>query len=120
MPYYVLAEVLAPLFQALAILILPFAAFAGLLRPVECLQMLAIVAFGCAVFTGASVLLQDRYMRPYSTRDLAYLMMLAPWDLVLYRPIIFWAQCKGTVDFLLGDRRWNKFERNRRVSSLGM
>jgi hypothetical protein len=59
-------------------------------------------------------------MRPYSTRDLAYLMMLAPWDLVLYRPIIFWAQCKGTVDFLLGDRRWNKFERNRRVSSLGM
>jgi hypothetical protein len=41
--------------------------------------------------------------------------MLAPLDLFVYRPFIFWAQCKGTIDFLLGDRRWNKFERNPRT-----
>ena len=59
-------------------------------------------------------MLQDRYGRTFTASDLAYLLLLAPADLFLYRPFIFWAQCKGTVDFLLGDRRWNKFERNRR------
>ena len=114
MPYYVLAEVLAPVFQVLAVAIVPFAAYSGQLRPFECLQMLLIVALGSAAFTCAAVLLQDRYGRTYAASDLAYLLLLAPADLFLYRPIIFWAQCKGTVDFLLGDRRWNKFERNRR------
>jgi cellulose synthase/poly-beta-1,6-N-acetylglucosamine synthase-like glycosyltransferase len=114
MPYYVLAEVLAPVFQVLAVLIVPLAAYSGLLRPLECLQMLLIVALGSAAFTCAAVLVQDRYSRTFAAGDLAYLLLLAPADLFLYRPFIFWAQCKGTIDFLLGDRRWNKFERNRR------
>jgi cellulose synthase/poly-beta-1,6-N-acetylglucosamine synthase-like glycosyltransferase len=115
MPYYVFAEVLAPIVQVLAVLLIPVAAYAGLLRPVECLEMIGIVALGSAVFTCAAVLLQDRYRRAFAVGDLAYLLMLAPWDLFVYRPFIFWAQCKGTIDFLLGDRRWNKFERNPRT-----
>jgi cellulose synthase/poly-beta-1,6-N-acetylglucosamine synthase-like glycosyltransferase len=115
MPYYVLAEVLAPVFQALAVLILPLAAYAGVLRPVECAQMLLIVALASAVLTCAAVLVQDRCLRSFAIGDLAYLLLLAPFDLFLYRPFIFWAQCKGTIDFLHGDRRWNKFERNARA-----
>jgi cellulose synthase/poly-beta-1,6-N-acetylglucosamine synthase-like glycosyltransferase len=115
MPYYLFAEVLAPIFQVLALLILPVAAYAGLLEPVECLQMLAVVALGSAAFTCAAVLLQDRYRRTFAVGDLAYLLMLAPLELFVYRPLIVWAQCKGTIDFLLGDRRWNKFERNPRA-----
>ena len=115
MPYYLFAEVLAPVFQVLAVLLIPIAAYAGMLRSVECLQMLGVVALGGAAFTCAAVLLQDRYRRSFAVGDLAYLLMLAPWDLFLYRPFIFWAQCKGTIDFLLGDRRWNKFERNPRT-----
>jgi poly-beta-1,6-N-acetyl-D-glucosamine synthase len=117
MPYYVLAEVWAPFFQMLAILLIPIAAYAGVLRPVECLQMLAIVAFGSAIFTCAAVLLQDRYVRTFTVADLAYLLMVAPWDLFVYRPFIFWAQCKGTIDFFFGDRSWNKFERNPRQTN---
>jgi poly-beta-1,6-N-acetyl-D-glucosamine synthase len=115
MPYYLVGEVLAPVFQVLAVLLIPVAAYAGVLRPLECLQMLLIVALGSAAFTCAAVLLQDRYMRTYTAGDLAYLVFLAPFDLFVYRPLIFWAQCKGTIDFLRGDRRWNKFERNART-----
>ena len=115
MPYYLFAEVLAPVFQALAVLLIPIAAYAGVLRPVECLQMLVVVALGSAAFTCAAVLLQDRHRRAFAVGDLAYLLVLAPLDLFVYRPFIVWAQCKGTIDFLLGDRRWNKFERNPRT-----
>jgi hypothetical protein len=94
--------------------LVPLAAYCGLLRPFECLQMLLVVALGSAAFTCAAVLVQDRYCRTFAASDLAYLLLLAPTDLFIYRPFIFWAQCKGTIDFLLGDRRWNKFERNRR------
>jgi poly-beta-1,6-N-acetyl-D-glucosamine synthase len=115
MPYYVGAEVLAPFFQLLAILTVPLAAAAGLLDWGEFLQMLAIVALGNGAFTAAAILVQDRHLRTFAAADLAYMLVLAPLELVVYRPLIVWAQCKGTFDFLRGDRRWNKFERNRRT-----
>jgi hypothetical protein len=48
----------------------------------------------------------------YRPRDLAWLLLLAPFDLVLYRPFIFWARFKGTWGFLRGDKSWERFERN--------
>ena len=44
------------------------------------------------------------------------MIVLAPLEFFFYRPIVMFAQLKGSVDFLLGDRRWNKFERNSRDS----
>jgi hypothetical protein len=41
-------------------------------------------------------------------------MVLGLMDLVAYRPILIFAQAKGTLDFLRGDKSWNKFERNDR------
>jgi biofilm PGA synthesis N-glycosyltransferase PgaC len=114
MPYYVLAEVLAPFFQALAIATIPLAAAAGLLRWDEFWKLLAILAFGSAIFTNAAILLQDRNLRSFPASDLPFLIAIAPLDLVLYRPFIFYAQVKGVVDFLRGDRKWHKFARNRR------
>ena len=43
-------------------------------------------------------------------------LMLAPLDLVLYRPIIVWARLKGTWGYLRGDKAWHKFERNVRAA----
>ena len=44
-------------------------------------------------------------------------MLLGPLDLFIYRPILFYAQAKGFVDFLRGDKSWHKFKRNRREAS---
>jgi ribosomal protein L20A (L18A) len=43
------------------------------------------------------------------------MLLLAPLDLVLYRPVIVWARLKGTWRFLRGDKAWHKFERNVRA-----
>ncbi len=47
-------------------------------------------------------------------RDLLHLMGLGVTDLFLYRPVLMYAQARGLVDFLRGDKEWHKFERNRR------
>jgi len=114
MPYYVLVEVFAPVFQVLALISVPLAAAAGLLRWEDFVRILIIIAFGGALFTNLALLLQERSMRRFAMRDLPYIILLAPLELILYRPVIFYAQFKGAIDFLRGDRRWHKFQRNRR------
>jgi hypothetical protein len=46
--------------------------------------------------------------------DRPYLILLSPLELLLYRPVIFYAQFKGVFGFLRSDRGWHKFQRNRR------
>jgi cellulose synthase/poly-beta-1,6-N-acetylglucosamine synthase-like glycosyltransferase len=114
MPYYLLAEVFSPLFQVLALATIPLAALTGLLAWDEFWRFVVIIAFGAALFTNVSILVQERTMRRFAARDLPYLIAMTPLELLLYRPIIFYAQFKGFVDFVRGDRGWHKFERNRR------
>ena len=63
--------------------------------------------------TAGAIYFDDMQSRllPRSATLLA-LLLLAPLDLVLYRPIILWARIKGSWGFLRGDKSWNKFERN--------
>jgi poly-beta-1,6-N-acetyl-D-glucosamine synthase len=63
------------------------------------------------------VLMEDRTTRSYRIRDLLRLQLIAPLDLVLYRPLHVWARVRGTIDFLRGRRDWDKFERNRRPAA---
>ena len=112
MPYYLVGEVLAPLFQLAAVVSIPLAAAAGLLEWGELARMVVIIALGLGMFTSVAIALHDQVTRPFAPRDLAYMLLLAPVELFLYRPIIFYAHWKGTLDFLRGERRWDKFERN--------
>ena len=114
MSYYVIAEVLAPLFQVVAVVAIPLAAVAGVLQLGEFVRVLALLALGGAIFTCAAFLLEERARHTFSARDLAYMVALSPFELLFYRPVIMFAQLKGTIDFFLGDRRWNKIERNAR------
>jgi len=114
-PYYVLVEVLAPVFQVIAVVTMPLAWWLGVLSPVEMFLFLLTVAFANGVFTNIAVMLHDRSARSIAPRDLAWLMLLGPLDLFWYRPILFWAQAKGLVDFFRGDKAWHKFERNVRA-----
>ena len=78
--------------------------------------VVAAMAFTTAALTAAALLLDDLQSRLYRKRDLARLLVFAPLDLVLYRPIMFWARLKGSWRFLRGDKGWYKFERNVRAT----
>jgi len=111
-PFYLVTEVLAPAVEVLAVVSLGLSLALGLFSPSTFALMLAAIAFMNASLTACAILLDDVQSRTYRTRDLARLLLLAPLDLFLYRPIIFWARLKGSWRFLRGDKEWHKFERN--------
>ena len=113
-PFYLITEVLAPVFELLAAASLILSVALGLFEPRTFVLMLVAIAFTNAALTASAVLFDDLQSRMYRKRDLARLLLLAPLDLVLYRPIIFWARVKGSWRFLRGDKAWHKFERNTR------
>jgi cellulose synthase/poly-beta-1,6-N-acetylglucosamine synthase-like glycosyltransferase len=114
MPFYLVSEVVAPVFEVLSVLALVTAASTGLLDWTAAVYVGGIVAFGTGLVTASAVLISDLAERVLPKRRLAALALLAPLELVLYRPALVWARLLGTIRFLRGDRRWNKFERNSR------
>lgn len=113
-PYYVLFECLAPVFQLLALVSLIVAIVYGMLGWPAYLAFVGMMAFGTALPTTLAVLLHDRGYRDYSVGDLIGMLVLGPFDLLIYRPILAWAGMRGTWEFLRREKRWNKFERNPR------
>jgi cellulose synthase/poly-beta-1,6-N-acetylglucosamine synthase-like glycosyltransferase len=114
MPYYVLAEVTAPVFQLLALVAIPLAVLGGVLDWSTFTRGVIVIAIGSAILTNTAILVQDRALQSFAVQDLPYMIVLAPLELFLYRPLMFWAQMRGTFDFLRGERGWHKFARNQR------
>ena len=115
LPFYVVTEVLAPLFEVLALVATLVGIWSGALSWLELALVLGVLSVGTAVLSSISVLLEDRTARAYRLRDVVKLQLIAPLDLFLYRPLHVWARVRGTIDFLRGRRDWDKFERNRRA-----
>jgi poly-beta-1,6-N-acetyl-D-glucosamine synthase len=115
-PYYLLTEVVSPAIEVIALATLGVAVVVGLFEPATFAVVLAAVAFVNAALTAGAILLDDVQSRLYRKRDLARLLLYAPFELVLYRPIIFWAKVKGSWGFLRGDKTWDRFERNVRAA----
>ena len=116
-PFYLVTEVLAPAIEVLAIVSLPIAIALGVFDPLVFGVMVVAIAFLNAALTACAILLDDLQSRTYRPRDLLRLLLLAPLDLVLYRPIIVWARLKGSWRVLRGDKAWHKFERNVRAEA---
>jgi cellulose synthase/poly-beta-1,6-N-acetylglucosamine synthase-like glycosyltransferase len=116
-PFFVLSEVIAPVFELLALLALAASVALQALDVEPALLTLAALALMNGLMTSAAVLLEDRTSRAYPLRDLVRLILLGPLDLVIYRPFIVWARLKGTWRYLRGDQGWHKFERNARPAS---
>lgn len=114
-PFYLLTEVLAPAVELLALLSLPLAFALGVFDLPSFLVLVGALGFLTASLSATAILLDDVHSRTYRRRDLAWLLLLAPFDIVLYRPILFWARFKGTWRFLRGDKSWDRFERNVRA-----
>jgi cellulose synthase/poly-beta-1,6-N-acetylglucosamine synthase-like glycosyltransferase len=117
MTYYVVGEILAPVFQGLSVVVIVLGAASGLLSVLDFVQSLVILAFAGGLLTNYSILMRERHSRTFRGSDLYYLILLTPLELVLYRPILFWAQFKGMIDFFRGERGWNKFARNARTAT---
>lgn len=116
-PFYLVTEVLAPAIELLAVVSVVLSVALGVFEPRSFFVMLAAIAFTNAALTACAILSDDLQSRMYRKRDLARLLLLAPLDLFLYRPIIFWARVKGSWRFLRGDKAWHKFERNVRAEA---
>jgi cellulose synthase/poly-beta-1,6-N-acetylglucosamine synthase-like glycosyltransferase len=114
-PFYLLTEVLAPAFELLGLLALAGAIALGLFQPLTFLAMVAAIAFANAALTASAIYFEDLQSRSYRKRDLLALLLYAPLDFVVYRPIILWSRLKGSWRFLRRDKSWNKFERNVRA-----
>jgi poly-beta-1,6-N-acetyl-D-glucosamine synthase len=114
-PFYLLTEVLSPAIELLAITSLVAAAALGIFDLQVFLVVVAAMAFVNAALTAGAILLDDVQSRLYRVRDLVRLLFWAPFDLVLYRPIMAWARFKGSWRFLRGDHSWERFERNVRA-----
>jgi cellulose synthase/poly-beta-1,6-N-acetylglucosamine synthase-like glycosyltransferase len=116
-PFFLVSEVLAPVFEVLALLGIIGGLAVGSFPLAPALLMLAAITFANSIFVTAAVLLEDRTSRAYAIRDLLKLIVLGPLDLLVYRPLIVFARAKGTWRFLRRDTGWHKFERNARAAS---
>ena len=115
-PFYLLTEVVSPAIELIALATLAVAVVLGLFDPATFAVVLAAVAFVNAALTAGAILLDDLQSRLYRKRDLARILLFAPFELVLYRPVIFWSRVKGSWGYLRGDHSWNRFERNVRAT----
>jgi biofilm PGA synthesis N-glycosyltransferase PgaC len=113
-PFFLVSEVVAPVFELLALLGIVGGFATGAFPLTSALLMLAAISFANGIFATAAVLLEDRTSRAYGLRDLLWLIGLGLVELILYRPLIVIARAKGTGRFLRRDTGWHKFERNTR------
>lgn len=116
MPFYLFSEVLAPIFELAALVSLVAALAFGVFDWTTFLLTLGVITFANGALTAVAILADDLQSRLYRVGDVARLLVLAPLDLFVYRPILVWARLKGTWRFLRGDKGWYKFERNARAA----
>jgi poly-beta-1,6-N-acetyl-D-glucosamine synthase len=116
-PFFLLSEAFAPLLELAGALTLTVAVALGIFDWQPFVTFLLLMTFANALLTSAGVWLDDAFNRTYRPKDLARLLLLSPFELVLYRPIMTWARFKGTIGFLRRDRSWAKFERNDRAGT---
>ena len=112
MPFYLVSEIIAPIFELATVVIIGLGVATGLIQWDVMLWTAVLIAMVNGVFNAGAILGVDRQARDYKVSALLALLLIAPLELVVYRPIMSWARLKGTVRFLRGDKDWHKFDRN--------
>ncbi len=115
-PYILLSECLAPLMQMFVLIVLGLAVAFRLLHWTEFLSLVGIQVFTLGIMSTMSLWMNDWSFRCYRLTDIVRLILIAPLDLLCYRPILAYAHAKGLVQFLRGDKSWDRFERNARTA----
>ena len=117
MPFYLLSEIVAPVFELTAIATLFAGAATGLVDWWHFVFVTAAITLVNSAFNAGALLMSDLNSPVYRLGGMLRLLALMPLEMLVYRPIMAWARVKGTWRFLRGDRAWHKFERNVRVEA---
>lgn len=119
-PYCIFSEVLAPFIEVIALATLAVAAILGAVNWPDYGLVVGVMSLAVATLTVSAIRLEDAGTRSYRFADLAWLIVLSPLELVVYRPILFWAHLRGAYGFFRGDKRWDRFQRNLREAPSGV
>jgi len=117
MPFYLVSEIVAPVFELLAVWTLVAGAATGLVDWWLAGAVVLAITFVNSLFSTGSLLIADLETGAYRTSALIRVLALMPLEILVYRPIASWARVKGTWRFLRGDKAWHKFERNARAEA---
>ena len=112
MPCFLVTEILGPFFELAAFVIVGIGIARGIVAWDVLVWTTALVAALNASLNAGAILADDRQSRSYRVSTLVFLSLLAPVELVVYRPIMSCARVIGTVRYLRGDKGWHSFDRN--------
>jgi cellulose synthase/poly-beta-1,6-N-acetylglucosamine synthase-like glycosyltransferase len=112
-PYFFLYESLGVFFETASLIVLFLGTVLGRLRVEDFLLITLIMLLYYTITALVSLLIFDKNQRLFSLKDMAKLSALSFLEFFGYRQIILTARIMGTIAFFKGDKRWDKFERNR-------
>ena len=96
-PYYLVSEILAPVFEVVAMGTLLAGGVGGLIDWREFAVLTLLVTFANSALTTGALLILDLEARAYRASGVARLLGLMPLEMVVYRPIMAWARAQGDV-----------------------
>jgi hypothetical protein len=112
MPYFVFAEMLAPVVEALGLVLTIVGTALGLLEPVYAVAFFLVVYVYSTVLSLAAILMEEasfhRYKRPVDSLKLILFALIEPFG---YRQLTMWFRLKAFVRFARGDHSWGKMPR---------
>jgi len=112
MPYFLFAELLAPVVEAVGLVITVLCTIAGVLSPrFAFFFFVAAYLFG-TLLSLAAILMEEvsfhRYRRPLDTLRLVFFAFIEPFG---YRQITVWFRLKAFVRYFQGDHSWGRMQR---------
>jgi cellulose synthase/poly-beta-1,6-N-acetylglucosamine synthase-like glycosyltransferase len=112
MPYFLLVELLAPVIEALGLVMTVAGTLVGLFVPSYTLAYFATVYLFGTLLSLAAILMEEvsfqRYRRPADTARLIWFAFIEP---IGYRQITVWFRLKAFLRYVQGDRTWGRMRR---------
>jgi cellulose synthase/poly-beta-1,6-N-acetylglucosamine synthase-like glycosyltransferase len=112
MPYFLIAELLAPVVEAAGLIITVGCTLTGLLAPAYALAFFATAYLFGTLLSLAAILMEEvsfqRYRRPADTAWLVWFAFIEPFG---YRQITVWFRLKAFVRYMRGDHTWGRMMR---------
>ena len=112
MPYFLIAELLAPLVEAIGLVITVLCTLAGVLAPGFALVFFATAYLFGTLLSLAAILMEEvsfhRYRRPSDTLRLVFFAFIEPFG---YRQVTVYFRLKAFVRYLQGDHTWGRMKR---------
>jgi cellulose synthase/poly-beta-1,6-N-acetylglucosamine synthase-like glycosyltransferase len=112
MPYYLFAEALGPLVEAVGLVLTLLGTMSGILAPAYAVAFFLVTYLYGIALSLAAILMEEasfhRYRRPIDSLRLAWFAFIEPLG---YRQVTVWFRLKAFVRYLRGDHSWGKMQR---------